>query len=118
MDKTLRVTIFGRHYPLRVTDETEELTRRVAALVEDRMERMAAEMHGQPEIAIATLTAMELAEELLLATDSSSTPPDVTRELDSLTQTLEAALLQTPGDGMSGKLPINDAPDEGTADDL
>lgn len=108
MEKTLRVTIFGRHYPLRVTEETEELTRRVAALVEERMGQMGSEMYGQPELSIAILVAMELAEDLLKASEAASSDiPDFTEQIESLTSTLETALSDGSGDGAPGSPPVN-----------
>ena len=105
MGKTLRVTIFGRHYSLRPTEEnSEELIRRVATMVEERMEQIASEMPGQSELSIAILVAMELAEDYIRAAESPQPEPsDFSEEIETLTRILQNALQNDSGDGTDGQ---------------
>jgi len=67
MDKTIRVTILGREYPLRVSEAHEAFTRRVAELVDERIQAVEQQAPGHPDLTHAIIAAMSLAEELLTA---------------------------------------------------
>lgn len=65
MSITIRVTILGREYPLRVDPAHEAFTRRVAALVDERIRAVERQAPGHPDLTHAVIAAMSLAEELL-----------------------------------------------------
>ena len=64
MEKSIRVRILGRDYPLRVQEDAEAATREVAALVDARMQAFKAVHPEQPDLVTAVVTALALAEEL------------------------------------------------------
>jgi cell division protein ZapA len=63
-EKSIRVQILNREYPLRVRPEDEHSTRTVAALVDERMQAIRAQVPGEPDLTVAVLAAMALAEEM------------------------------------------------------
>jgi cell division protein ZapA len=64
--KSIRVDILGREYALRVREDDEAHTRRVAASVDARMQRFKENHPDQAELTTAVMTALTLAEELYL----------------------------------------------------
>lgn len=86
MEKTIRVSILGRSYPLRVREEDEPFTRRVATLVDERIRAMERQAPGHPDLTAAVIAALSIAEEMLSARE----------ELDTLRGELAAARLAPP----------------------
>lgn len=86
MDKTIRVSIYGRSYPLRVREQDEPFTRRVAALVDERIRTMERQAPGHPDLTASVIASLSIAEELLSARE----------ELDALKGELAAARLTSP----------------------
>lgn len=62
--KSIRVHVMGREYALRVQEEDEAFTRKVASFVNERMEQFRDEHPEQAELTTAVITALALAEEL------------------------------------------------------
>ena len=67
MDKSIRVTILDREYPLRVREEEEARAREVAARVEERMQAIRKRLPAEPDITIAVMAAMAIADDLYAA---------------------------------------------------
>lgn len=64
MDKSIRVTILDREYPLRVKAEEEARARTVAGRVEERMQAIRRRLPAEPDITIAVMAAMAIADDL------------------------------------------------------
>ena len=64
MDKSIRVTILEREYPLRVREEEESRARAIAARVEERMQAIRRRLPAEPDLTIAVMAAMAIADDL------------------------------------------------------
>lgn len=62
--KSIKATIMGRHYPLKVEDHEEALMLSVCAFVDKRFEQYRKQLAKQPESTIMVLAALSIAEEL------------------------------------------------------
>jgi cell division protein ZapA len=62
--KSIRVHILGREYALRVEEDDEAFTRKMASFVNERMEQFRDAHPEQAELTTAVITALALAEEL------------------------------------------------------
>lgn len=76
MEKTIRVTILGREYPLRVDETHETFTRRVATFVDERIQAVERQAPGHPDLTHAVVAAMSLAEELLALQETGRSPSE------------------------------------------
>lgn len=91
--KSIRVHILGREYALRVQEEDEEHTRKMAAFVNNRMEAFKDAHPDQAELTTAVITALALADELHQVRDSQTVDADsMNAELDRLADTLVDAV--------------------------
>lgn len=91
--KSIRVPILGREYALRVQEEDEEHTRRLAARVNKRMKAFKEAHPEQAELTTAVITALALAEELDLAREDHDKDVDaVAKEGAALSKRLADAL--------------------------
>ncbi len=64
MDKSIRVRILDREYPLRVRSENEARTREIAVLVDARMQAIRKQIPTEPDLTVAIMAALAIAEEL------------------------------------------------------
>jgi cell division protein ZapA len=99
--KSIRVHILGREYGLRVHEEDERHTRRMAAYVNERMEEFRDAHPEQAELTTAVITALALAEELHMVREKSETETGVlASEIDRLADRLADALddVRVPAD--------------------
>jgi cell division protein ZapA len=62
--KSIRVTILGKQYPLRVEDHDEAFMHEIARFVDERLQVFRSELPGQPESTFMVLACLSLAEEL------------------------------------------------------
>lgn len=62
--KSIKVTILGKQYPLKVEDSEEEAMKRIAQFVDDKFRQYKKELNKQPDTTIMTLAALSIAEEL------------------------------------------------------
>ncbi len=91
--KSIRVSILGREYALRVREQDEEQTRALARFVEDRMRRFQEAHPEQAELTTAVITALALAEELHdLRAEHAAAERSLDNELDALADRLASAL--------------------------
>ena len=72
MLKSIKLRISGRDYPLRVQAEDEQTMRDLADLVEERIEDFKQSFPGQPDVVAAVVVALELAEKLKAARETSN----------------------------------------------
>lgn len=93
MEKPLRVSILGREFTLRVSDEDEELMRDVAAYVDGKMQAFRQAHPNQPEITNALMTSLAIAEELYAAWEEQDELREVLgHALDGFADRLDGAL--------------------------
>lgn len=94
MEKSIRIRILNRDYPLIVGDADDEaLTRRMAAYVNEKMQAFKKEHPEQSELTAAVITALALAEELFtLREREDETLVELDHTLNDLADRLEAAL--------------------------
>lgn len=62
--KSIKVTILGKQYPLKVEDSEEESMKRIANYVDEKFRQYKKELNKQPDTTIMTLAALSIAEEL------------------------------------------------------
>jgi cell division protein ZapA len=63
-ERSLRVRLLDKEYPLRVAPGAEEATFRIAKEVDDRMRQIRRAIPYQPELTVAVMTALAMAEEV------------------------------------------------------
>ena len=90
--KSIRVRILGREYSLRVREDDEAHTRRIASSVDARMKQFKDNHPDQAELTTAVMTALTLAEEVYLQREEHEDGTTaLNEELARLSKQLEAA---------------------------
>ncbi|MEZ4702816.1 MAG: cell division protein ZapA [Rhodothermales bacterium] len=102
MEKTIRVQVMGRDYPLRIAESDEALTREMAAYVDAKMKAFKQAFPKQPEVTTAVVTALALAEELFSARDAHTR---LLTEADREVAQLDALLEEVMGASANGAAP-------------
>lgn len=93
MEKSIRVRILGRDYPLLVKEQDETLTREMAAYIDSKMQAFKKAHPEQSDLVTAVMTALGLVEELYNAAGhQTQTLPTFDAELDALDRALAEAL--------------------------
>ncbi len=93
MEKSIRVHILGRDYPLRVQEDDEAATREMAAYVDAQMRTFKTAHPEQSDLVAAVVTALALAEELYSAREApQNIPHQFDDEIDALDRLLADAL--------------------------
>lgn len=62
--KSIKVTILGKQYPLKVEDSGEEAMLRISQYVDDMFRKYKKELNKQPDTTVMVLAALSIAEEL------------------------------------------------------
>jgi|SRR5690625_313706 len=62
--KSVKVTILGKQYPLKIEDSEEEAIQRIARYVDDKFRQYKKELNKQPDTTVMSLAALAIAEEL------------------------------------------------------
>lgn len=62
--KSIKVTVFGRQYPLRVNDSDVDMMQEIASYVDERFRTFKDELVNQSEATIMVMASLSLAEEL------------------------------------------------------
>ena len=70
--KSIKVTILGKQYPLKVEDHEEEAMIRIARYVDERFKTYRQQLVKQPESTVMVLAALSIAEELFEARSANS----------------------------------------------
>lgn len=78
--KSIKVTIFGRQYPLKVEDNDVENMQEIASYVDNRLRNFKNELSNQSETTVMVLTCLSLAEELYLERRKKN-PADLSDEI-------------------------------------
>lgn len=70
--KSIKVTILGKQYPLKVEDHEEESMIRICKFVDDRFKTYRQQLVKQPESTVMVLAALSIAEELFEVRNANS----------------------------------------------
>ncbi|MFA5667744.1 MAG: cell division protein ZapA [Balneolaceae bacterium] len=70
--KSIKITIMGKPYPLKVEEHEEENMLRIAKFVDDRFKKYKDQLVKQPESTVMSLAALSIAVELFEARSMSS----------------------------------------------
>lgn len=62
--KSIKITILGKQYPLKVEDSEEETMKRISQYVDEKFRQYKKELNKQPDTTVMTLAALSIAEEL------------------------------------------------------
>lgn len=70
--KSIKVSILGKQYPLKVEDHEEEAMLRICKFVDERFKTYRQQLVKQPESTVMVLAALSIAEELFEARNAKS----------------------------------------------
>lgn len=94
--KSIRVSIMGREYGLRVQEDDEAHTRRIADSVDQRMQQFKEAHPEQAELTTAVMTALSLAEELFLQREEyEDGTAALSGQLEALVEELDEVVSET-----------------------
>lgn len=97
--KSIRVNILGREIGLKVREDDEAHTRRIAQYVNKKMKNFQRAHPEQAELTTAIITSLALAEELYdLRAEQEDESHELATELDALADRLADALDENPAD--------------------
>lgn len=93
--KSIKVTILGKQYPLKVEDSEEENMIRICNYVDERFRKYREQLVKQPESTVMSLAALSIAEELFEARNNSSQmEKNENNTMDRVNKSLERLLEQ------------------------
>lgn len=93
MNKSIRVRILDRDYPLKVHVDNEAKTREIAASVEARMQALREHIPTEPDLTLAVMAALSLAEELERTVSSNhSASSSTAAEIESMLKLLDSVV--------------------------
>jgi len=96
MQKSIRINILGRDYPLRVHEENVAFMREVAHTVDTRMRSFKAAHPEQSDLVVAVISALGLAEEVFIAREASNELVQMMdHEMRNMERVLSEALSET-----------------------
>lgn len=87
--KSIKVTILGKQYPLKVEDHEEETMVRICKFVDERFQTYRNQLVKQPESTVMVLAALSIAEELFEARQNST---DLEKNEEVMLQRVNASL--------------------------
>ena len=87
--KSIKVSILGKQYPLKVEDHEEENMIRICKFVDERFQTYREQLVKQPESTVMTLAALSIAEELFEARQETS---DASRNEEVLMKRVNSTL--------------------------
>lgn len=92
-EKSVRVKILDRDYPLRIAASDEAYTYHLATMVDERFRRLRADIPMQPDLTHAVIGAMEIAGELYsFRADLNRQSAHVDEEVSALLSELDSVL--------------------------
>ena len=95
MEKTVRVSLLGKEYALRVDEEDEQMTLDMAAYVDTKLHAFKEAHPEQSDITAAVITALAVAEELFSLRETQDRATQILEtHLSNLASTLETTLAQ------------------------
>ena len=93
--KSIKVTILGKQYPLKVEDSEEENMIRICNYVDERFKTYREQLVKQPESTVMSIAALSIAEELFEARNNSSElEKNEHHTMERVNKSLEKLLLQ------------------------
>ncbi len=98
MEKSIRVRILGRDYPLLVREQDETLTREMAAYIDAKMQTFKKAHPEQSDLVTAVVTALALTEELFNISEKNN---QAMHTLDHELGVLDRALAEALANGES-----------------
>jgi cell division protein ZapA len=91
--KSIKVTILGKQYPLKVADSEVENMEKIAGFVDEKFKLYRRELNKQPESTIMVLAALSIAEELFELRQTANAIHDNEKKLmESVNYSLEKLL--------------------------
>ncbi len=95
--QSIKVTIMGKQYPLKVAANEVENMQQIARFVDEKFRLYRRELTQQPETTIMVLAALSIAEEMMeLRKKLEAQPADETRVLRQVNERLEDLLKEIP----------------------
>lgn len=91
--QSIKVTILGKQYPLKVAENEVENMQQIARFVDEKFRLYRRELNKQPESTIMVLAALSIAEELFEARRNVENSVDVENKvMESVNNSLEKLL--------------------------
>jgi len=91
--KSIKVSILGKQYPLKVADSEVENMEKIAQFVDEKFKLYRRELNKQPESTIMVLAALSIAEELFELRQSANEIHDNEKKLmENVNYSLEKLL--------------------------
>ncbi len=92
--KSIKVSILGRQYPLKVEDDNEQMMHEIAQFVDDRFREYKKHLSSQNETTILVLSCLSIAEELFIAQNHNAGDTKLLNSLffDEINRTLSDLL--------------------------
>ncbi|MEQ9265383.1 MAG: cell division protein ZapA [Balneolaceae bacterium] len=87
--RSIKVTILGKQYPLKVEDHEEETMVNICKFVDERFQNYRTQLVKQPESTVMVLAALSIAEELFEARQNSS---DLLKNEDVMMERVNSSL--------------------------
>lgn len=87
--RSIKVTILGKQYPLKVEDHEEETMVKICKFVDERFQNYRTQLVKQPESTVMVLAALSITEELFEARQNSS---DLLKNEDVMMERVNSSL--------------------------
>ncbi len=94
--KSIKVSILGKQYPLKIQEDDEEMMYEIAGYVDKRFSEFRKALVNQSESTIMVLASLSIAEELFLMNDGSQ--PDSPKDAKLIFTEINESLRQIVGD--------------------
>jgi cell division protein ZapA len=90
--KSIKVSILGRQYPLKVNEEDVVLMHEIAEYVDERFRTFKKELINQNDTTIMVLACLSIAEDYYLAKNQNNNNPQSGRDLSEINSSLSELL--------------------------
>jgi len=96
--KSVKITILGKQYPLKVEESEVEAMMRISRYVDEKFRQYKKELSKQPETTVMVLAALSIAEELFeerrrnreLSQQDDKTLQDVNKSIEELIEEIQS----------------------------
>lgn len=93
--KSIKVTILGKQYPLKVADDEVQNMQRIARFVDEKFRVYKQEFSKQPETTIMVLAALSIAEELFETRNKVESGPDQKEIIERMNRSIKQLMEET-----------------------
>ncbi|MEX0890063.1 MAG: cell division protein ZapA [Balneolaceae bacterium] len=93
--KSIKVTILGKQYPLKVADDEVQNMQRIARFVDEKFRLYKQEFSKQPETTIMVLAALSIAEELFETRNKAQSGPDQKEMIERMNRSIKELMEET-----------------------